>query len=122
GLLLLSSILSVCALAKSANGKAVAATKPTTKPAVSRPAGGAQAAAQSPEAKANLAVARAVTALKKEYADHQKDPIAEIRKESNYFVQNPDGEATVEAIVNALERRVGDGPKMDGYMKWQGLS
>jgi hypothetical protein len=110
-------IVSILGLPIGAVGKVAPATKPATRPAVSRPS-----AAQSPEAKANLAVSKAVAALKKEYADHQKDPIAEIRKESNYFVQNPDGEATVEAILNALERRLGDEPKMDGYVKWQLLS
>src|SRR6267378_3602031 len=60
-LLLLSSTLSVFALAGWADAKVAPATKPTTKPAVSRPAG-----AQSAEAKANAAVARAVAALKKE--------------------------------------------------------
>ncbi|HEV8291355.1 MAG TPA: hypothetical protein VGP94_05510, partial [Tepidisphaeraceae bacterium] len=111
------SILSILGLPIWATGKVAPATKPTTKPAVSRPAAG-----QTPEAKANLAVTRAVAALKKEYADHQKDPIAEIRKDSNYFVQNPDGEVTVEAILSSLERRVGDDLLMDGYVKWQLLS
>jgi hypothetical protein len=96
------------------------ASKPAgaaSRPAVSRPAAG-----QTGEGKANAAVSKAVAALKKEFADHAKDPIAPIRKDSNYFVQSPDGEVTVEAILTALERRVGDEPKMDGYIKWQLLS
>jgi hypothetical protein len=96
---------------------AAPATKPATRAAAGKPAAG-----QSPEAKANAAVANAIAALKKEYAEHQKDPVAPIRKDSNYFVQSPDGEVTVEAILNALERRVGDDAKMDGYIKWQLLS
>jgi hypothetical protein len=95
---------------------------PTSKAAVSRPAAGAAAANQTGEAKANAGVAKAVAALKKEYADHAKDPIAPIRKDSNYFAENADGEVTVESILNALERRLGDEPKMDGYIKWQLLS
>ena len=110
-------IMSLLALPLSAVAKVAPATKPATRPAMTKPA-----AAQSADAKANLAVTRAVGVLKKEYADHVKDPVAEIRKESNYFVAQPDGEVTVEAILNALERRLGDDLKMDGYIKWQLLS
>jgi biopolymer transport protein ExbD len=52
-----------------AAAKVAPATKPVTRPAAAKPA-----PAQSAEAKANLAVTKAVTALKKEYAEHQKDP------------------------------------------------
>ena len=96
---------------------AAPASKPATRPAATKPA-----AAQSPEAKANAAVGRAVAALKKEWLEHEKDPVAPLRKQSNYFAENADGEVTVEAILNALDRRVGDDLKMDGYIKWQLLS
>jgi len=114
-LILLATLfaLPICVGAK----VAAPTTKPTTRPAASKPS-----AAQSPEAKANAAVAKAVAALKKEYVDHEKDPVAPLRKDCNYFVENSDGEVTVEAILNALDRRVGDEPKMDGYIKWQLLS
>src|SRR5436305_11145283 len=95
--------LSIFGFAIADTAQAAPASKPATRPAVSKPT-----PAQSPEAKGNLAVAKAVAALKKEFADHQKDPIAEIRKESDYFVKEPDGDVTVESILNALERRVGD--------------
>jgi hypothetical protein len=100
-----------------AAAKVAPATKPVTRPAAAKPA-----PAQSAEAKANLAVTKAVTALKKEYVEHQKDPIAPLRKDCNYFVEQPDGEVSVEAILNALDRRVGDDLASDAYVKWQLLS
>jgi len=115
---ILIGIFSVVGLPMMAIGKAAPATKPATRPAASKPA----AAAQSPEAKANLAVTKAATALKKEFLDHQKDPVAPLRKGSDYFSQNPDGEVTADSILNALERRVGDDPVSDAYIKWQLLS
>src|SRR5438874_7499991 len=110
-------ILGVFGLPMGAIGKVAPATKPATRAAVSRPV-----PAQSAEAKANLAVAKAVGALKKEYGEHQKDPIVPLRKECNYFVEQPDGEVSVEAIFNALDRRVGDDLASDAYVKWQLLS
>src|SRR5258706_10868758 len=101
-------ILGVFGLPTGAMGKVAPATKPATRAAV-RGEAAKPAPAQSAEAKANLAVGKAVTALKKEYGEHQKDPIAPLRKESNYFVEQPDGEVSVEAILNALDRRGGGG-------------
>jgi hypothetical protein len=37
-------------------------------------------------------------------------------------VEQPDGEVTVEAILNGLDRRVGDDLMSDAYVKWQLLS
>src|SRR4051812_36753762 len=114
---ILMTLVSLMAFPLAALAKAAPTTKPATRAAASKPAAG-----QTPEAKANAAVANAITVLKKEYAEHQKDPVAPVRKTSDYFAQNADGEVTVEAILTALERRVGDDAKMDGYIKWQLLS
>ncbi len=114
-------ILGVFGLPTGAMAKVAPATKPATRAAV-RAEAAKPAPAQSAEAKANLAVAKAVGALKKEYGEHQKDPIAPLRKECNYFVEQPDGEVSVEAIFNALDRRVGDDLASDAYVKWQLLS
>jgi len=110
-------VLSLFGLPLAAMAKVAPATKAVARPAASKPAAG-----QTPEAKANLAVTKAVTALKKEYADHQKDPVAALRKECNYFVEQPDGDLSVEAILAALDRRVGDDLMSDAYVKWQLLS
>src|SRR5438445_3358020 len=109
-------ILGLFSLPMAVVAKVAPATKPATRPAVSRPA------VQSAEAKANLAVAKAVGVLKKEFADHQKDPVAALRKECDYFAKEPDGDVSVEAILNALDRRVGDDLVSDAYLKWQLLS
>src|SRR4051812_23969917 len=88
-------ILGFFGLPMGAMGKVAPASRPATRGAVRAEAAKPAAAALTPEAKGNLAVGKAVGVLKKEFAEHQKDPVAEIRKESDYFVKEPDGDVSV---------------------------
>jgi hypothetical protein len=82
---------------------------------------------KSPEAKA-LAKAEAtvldaaVAALRKEYADHLKSPQASrLRPQSSYFLDHP-VELSVDSVLDALERPLGDDPRLVAYVRWQLLS
>jgi len=91
----------------------LAAPKPATRPAVSRPA-----AALSPDAKAAVAINNAAATLTKEFQTHLKDPVTEIRKESNFFEKFSDAsDVTPEAILAALDRQQNPDPRIDSYIK-----
>src|SRR5438045_9534939 len=96
-----------------AAAKAGPASKPATRAAVTKPAAGL-----TPEAKANLAVTKAVTALRKGYAAHQKDVIAPRREESDYCAEQAAGVVPVEAIPDTLAPAQGDGVGSVGAGEW----
>lgn len=65
---------------------------------------------------------RAITELKKEYAAHLNDPEGpRLRAQSTYFVEHP-VQLSVESLLEALERPIGDDPRSVAYVRWQLLS
>ena len=64
----------------------------------------------------------AVAALRKEYEAHQDDPLAaKLRPQSSYFIDNP-VQLSPGSVLDALERPLGDDPRLCAYVKWQILS
>lgn len=86
---------------------------------------GAGQSAKDPKAlaKAEAAVLdNAIADLKKQYAAHGKDPNASrLRTQSTYFIEKP-VQLSVESLLDALERPVGDNPRCVAYVRWQLLS
>jgi hypothetical protein len=111
------TILNIVGLLVVGFGVGAAPKGAATRPGVTRAAG-----QQGVEAKGNAAVTRAVGVLVKEFQTHLKDPVNELRKESDYFVREPDGDVTQEAILAGLEKRQNGDLRIDGYVKWQLLS
>lgn len=64
----------------------------------------------------------AIADLKKEYAAHAKDPVANaLRTQCTYFVDHP-VQLSPESLLDALEQPQGDDPRSAAYVKWQLLS
>lgn len=64
----------------------------------------------------------AVAELKREYAAHQKDPDkSRLRPQCGYFVDHP-VQLSGESILDALERPLGEDPRLVAYVRWQLLS
>jgi hypothetical protein len=81
------------------------------------------AAASKPAADPQTAViTRAAEELAREYGAFLHNPEKSVRKEADYFKQNPSPDVTPEGILRVLERPLNGDPRLQAYVKWQLLS